>query len=139
VVEGVNASGILINRGEFTLILATLSLAAGLDSRLTPFAGLYVLIMAVLGPLFAANSERMGAVLVRGARRTVARERNPMLAEEIALVEAATSSRDSEADADTRAAIDRVIEQAMRQADPANRSQDGQDRPRGTKQNRTDD
>lgn len=120
-VEGVNATGILINRGEFTLILATLSLAAGLDSRLVPFAGLYVLIMAVLGPLFAANSERMGAVLVRGGKGGEARVRNPMLAEEIALVEAATSGQGSESDADTRAAIDRVIEQAMLQADPANR------------------
>lgn len=130
--EGINASGILINRGEFTLILATLSLAAGLDSRLTPFAGLYVLIMAVLGPLFAANSERIAALLVPGARRTVERPPNPMLAEEIALVEAATSGAGSDMDADTRAAIDRVVEQAMRQADPGARDERRDGRARTT-------
>ncbi|WP_308467565.1 cation:proton antiporter [Rathayibacter soli] len=119
--EGLNAAAILVNRGEFTLILATLSVSAGLDSRLTPFAGLYVLIMAVLGPLFAANSERMGAVLV-GRRRAKQggpprEKRNPMLDEEIALVEAATSGPSGAPDADTRQAIDRVVEQAMRQSD----------------------
>lgn len=58
--EGFNVSGMLQNRGEFALILATLAAAAGLDSRLTPFAGLYVLIMAIVGPVLAVNSERAG-------------------------------------------------------------------------------
>ena len=58
--EGFNVSGMLQNRGEFALILATLASAAGLDSRLTPFAGLYVLIMAIVGPVLAVNSERVG-------------------------------------------------------------------------------
>jgi CPA2 family monovalent cation:H+ antiporter-2 len=119
--EGVNAAAILVNRGEFTLILATLSVGAGLDSRLTPFAGLYVLIMAVLGPLFAANSERLGALLVRGKRVVVSASpsaRNPILDEEAALVDAATSGESGETDEDTRHAIDRVIEQAMLQTDP---------------------
>jgi monovalent cation:H+ antiporter-2, CPA2 family len=118
VAEGLNAAAILVNRGEFTLILATLSVAAGLDSRLTPFAGLYVLIMAVLGPLLAANSERLGAVLVRAKRGGRQRpDRNAMLDEEIALVEAATSGSDGASDVNTRQAIDRVVEQAMRQDD----------------------
>lgn len=136
--EGVNASAILVNRGEFTLILATLSVAAGLDSRLTPFAGLYVLIMAVLGPLFAANSERIGAVLRGGRIRRVASARNPMLDEEIALVEAATAGRDAESDPPTREAIERVIEQAMRQADPVNRPSTDE-RDRAATENRIDD
>ncbi|MCX7523274.1 cation:proton antiporter [Microbacterium sp. STN6] len=116
VVEGINAAGILVNRGEFTLILATLALAAGLDGRLTPFAGLYVLIMAVLGPLFAANSERIGGLLRRGAPAAPAKPRNPMLDEEIALVDAATAA--SSDGQQTRAAVDRVIEEAMRQSQP---------------------
>jgi CPA2 family monovalent cation:H+ antiporter-2 len=58
--EGFNVSGMLQNRGEFALILATLASAAHLDSRLTPFAGLYVLIMAIVGPVLAVNSERVG-------------------------------------------------------------------------------
>jgi CPA2 family monovalent cation:H+ antiporter-2 len=61
--EGFNVSAMLQNRGEFALILATLASAAGLDSRLTPFAGLYVLIMAIVGPVLAVNSERAGARL----------------------------------------------------------------------------
>ncbi|MBW4031267.1 MAG: cation:proton antiporter [Acidobacteria bacterium] len=69
--EGFNVSAMLQNRGEFALILATLAAGAGLDSRLTPFAGLYVLIMAIVGPVLAVNSERVGGWLFSGrlARR----------------------------------------------------------------------
>jgi CPA2 family monovalent cation:H+ antiporter-2 len=97
--EGINTAAIFVNRGEFTLILATLSVSAGLDPRLQPFAGLYVLTMAILGPLFTANSEKIGAALGRRSRsapptaRTV--ERDALRAEEIALVEAATSDQKS--------------------------------------------
>lgn len=55
--EGINTAFILQNRGEFALILATLASTAGLDDRIKPFAGLYVLVMSVLGPLLAAHSE----------------------------------------------------------------------------------
>lgn len=94
VVEGMNAAGILVNRGEFTLILATLSIGAGLDHRLQPFAGLYVLTMAILGPLFASRSERIGAALAGGRKknRRPPTPRDRMQAEEIALVEAATAN-----------------------------------------------
>ncbi|MEN0085897.1 MAG: cation:proton antiporter [Leifsonia sp.] len=120
---GINTTVILQNRGEFALILATLSLAAGLDERIQPFAGLYVLIMAVLGPILAANSERIGAMILRtGPKRRRERKkktRDPMLDEEIALVEAATADLDSDArregtSADeTRQAVDRIVERAM--------------------------
>jgi CPA2 family monovalent cation:H+ antiporter-2 len=90
---GINASAILHNRGEFALILATLSLGAGLDDRIQPFAGLYVLIMAVIGPLLAANSERIGGVLLRKRKKAgpAGRDRRatPRHSEEIALMEAA--------------------------------------------------
>jgi CPA2 family monovalent cation:H+ antiporter-2 len=92
--EGLNTAAIFVNRGEFTLILATLSVSAGLDPRLQPFAGLYVLTMAILGPLFTANSEKIGAALSRRSKAPHPPVRNPerdvMRAEEIALVEAAT-------------------------------------------------
>jgi CPA2 family monovalent cation:H+ antiporter-2 len=74
----------LHNRGEFTLILATLAAAAGLDPRLTPFAGLYVLTMAIIGPVLAVNSERLGALgpAARRARKVDAqRDREFELAE----------------------------------------------------------
>jgi CPA2 family monovalent cation:H+ antiporter-2 len=114
---GINAAAILMNRGEFTLILATLAIGAGLDERLEPFAGLYVLIMAVLGPLLSGNSERIGAAILRTKKRPRSQQRDPMLDEEIALVEAATAEPGSGSDAETKHAIDRVVEQSMQQPD----------------------
>lgn len=46
----------ILGRGEFSLILATLAVAAGLDDRIAPFVALYVLILAIVGPLMAAQS-----------------------------------------------------------------------------------
>lgn len=83
--QGLNVSTMLHNRGEFTLILATLAAGAGLDPRLTPFAGLYVLVMAIIGPVLAVNSERLGALgpAARRARRVDAdRDRDFALAEQ---------------------------------------------------------
>ncbi|KRC49303.1 potassium transporter [Leifsonia sp. Root227] len=126
---GINTTVILQNRGEFALILATLSLSAGLDERIQPFAGLYVLIMAVIGPILAANSEKIGAMILRTGKRQKKKratkpERDPMLDEEIALVEAATADLDPEARSDdTRQAIDRVVDQAMQQ-DSSDRKRD---------------
>jgi CPA2 family monovalent cation:H+ antiporter-2 len=65
---GLGIGLILQNRGEFALILATLATAAGLDPRLTPFAGLYVLIMSIVGPVLTVNSERITNLLFRGRR-----------------------------------------------------------------------
>jgi CPA2 family monovalent cation:H+ antiporter-2 len=82
--QGLNVSTMLHNRGEFTLILATLASAAGLDPRLTPFAGLYVFAMAIIGPVLAVNSERLGSLggSARRARRVdVERDREFELAE----------------------------------------------------------
>ncbi|NEN04433.1 cation:proton antiporter [Diaminobutyricibacter tongyongensis] len=97
---GINTTAILQNRGEFALILATLSLSAGLDPRIQPFAGLYVLIMAIIGPLLAANSEKIGAMILRTGRSRKRSKsiRDPMLDEEIALVEAATADLDTTGD-----------------------------------------
>ncbi|WP_104083726.1 cation:proton antiporter [Cryobacterium sp. Y11] len=102
--EALNTAAIFVNRGEFTLILATLSVSAGLDPRLQPFAGLYVLSMAILGPLFAANSEKIGAALRRRVPVSVSTRapRNSMRDEEIALVEAATAAQVADADEHTR-------------------------------------
>jgi CPA2 family monovalent cation:H+ antiporter-2 len=65
---GLGIGLILQNRGEFALILATLATAAGLDPRLTPFAGLYVLVMSIVGPVLTVNSERITNLLFRGRR-----------------------------------------------------------------------
>jgi CPA2 family monovalent cation:H+ antiporter-2 len=65
---GLGIGLILQNRGEFALILATLATGAGLDPRLTPFAGLYVLVMAIIGPVLTVNSERISGLFFRGRR-----------------------------------------------------------------------
>lgn len=53
--RGITAAFTLLGRGEFSLILATLAAASGLDTRLGPFVALYVLILALGGPLLAAR------------------------------------------------------------------------------------
>lgn len=56
----------VLGRGEFSLILATLAAAAGLDRRIGPFVALYVLALAILGPLFASRSGVLAAWLPAG-------------------------------------------------------------------------
>ncbi|WP_081652671.1 cation:proton antiporter [Nesterenkonia massiliensis] len=56
---GVEVGLMLVSRGEFALILATMAAAANLDPRLTPFAGLYVLVLAILGPILATYGPRL--------------------------------------------------------------------------------
>ncbi|WP_166354456.1 cation:proton antiporter [Phytoactinopolyspora limicola] len=53
----------ILGRGEFSLILATLALAAGLDPRIGPFVALYVLILAIVSPLLAAQSHYLARVM----------------------------------------------------------------------------
>jgi CPA2 family monovalent cation:H+ antiporter-2 len=45
----------VLARGEFSLILASLAAAAGLDPRITPFVGLYVFILAIASPVLASR------------------------------------------------------------------------------------
>jgi CPA2 family monovalent cation:H+ antiporter-2 len=119
---GLNTAVILVNRGEFVLILATLATTApggGLDARLTPFAGLYVLAMALLGPVLASNSERIGGLFRRGRRvvrrqpavdsereRTIALAEAAMAGEPLADEVAAGTIDGQAADAAERAAPD---------------------------------
>ena len=60
----------VLGRGEFSLILATLAAAAGLDDRIGPFVAGYVLVLALAGPLLASRSaviaRRIPARLVGG-------------------------------------------------------------------------
>ncbi|GAA2079070.1 cation:proton antiporter [Pseudolysinimonas kribbensis] len=117
--EGLNVSAMLQNRGEFALILATLAAGAGLDSRLTPFAGLYVLIMAIVGPILAVNSERIGGLFGRRRRRIVTSPNVDVEREaELALAEAAMSGDDLP-EAFEIAAGERPEEEAVVTADAA--------------------
>lgn len=47
----------IVSRGEFSIIMANLGKAGGLLAVLQPFAALYVLIMAILGPLLTKESK----------------------------------------------------------------------------------
>jgi len=144
---GINTTVILQNRGEFALILATLALAAGLDDRIVPFAGLYVLIMAIIGPILAVNSERIGSVILGTKRKRLkadaakrSEQQERMAAEAIALVAATgtgsgESSDENDDFTDARArdaalndafdaaddtddeSVDRLVQQAMEQSD----------------------
>ncbi|MBD8516355.1 cation:proton antiporter [Plantibacter sp. CFBP 8804] len=123
---GINAAVILQNRGEFALILATLSLSAGLNPLIQPFAGLYVLIMAVMGPIVAGRSEQIGAVILRPRRRKARRvEQVDTTAEEaIALVEGAGGDQETTSVDTDQAAIDRLVEQAMNDQEPPARKRE---------------
>ncbi len=59
----------VLGRGEFSLILATFAASAGLDPRIGPFVALYVLALAILGPLLASRSGLLAAWLPGGLFR----------------------------------------------------------------------
>ncbi|GIP36909.1 potassium transporter [Paenibacillus sp. J31TS4] len=64
-------------RGEFSIIVANLGIAAGLLPQLKPFSALYVLILAILGPLLAKESK----LIYRGLNRVFKWSRVPEKAE----------------------------------------------------------
>ena len=57
--EASNIGFTILGRGEFSLILAALAADAGLDARIGPFVALYVLILALVGPILAARSRSL--------------------------------------------------------------------------------
>jgi K+:H+ antiporter subunit KhtU len=63
--EAANAGLTLLGRGEFSLIIATLAAAAGLDARIGPFVALYVFVLAVASPLLASRSNELARFLPR--------------------------------------------------------------------------
>ena len=75
---GVTIGLTIVSRGEFSIIMANLAAAGGLMAKLQPFAALYVLLLAVLGPLLTKESERIGGLLVRERRRNGERREAPV-------------------------------------------------------------
>lgn len=55
----------IVSRGEFSIIMANLGKAGGLLTVLQPFAALYVLILAILGPLLTKESKLVYGLLNR--------------------------------------------------------------------------
>ncbi len=72
----------IVSRGEFSIIMANLAKSGGLLPVLQPFAALYVLILAVLGPLLTKESERIYELLSRAFKRTEEEEPEREVAEE---------------------------------------------------------
>jgi CPA2 family monovalent cation:H+ antiporter-2 len=72
-----NLGATMLARGEFSLILVSLGVGAGLDHRLSPMIALYVLVLAVLSPVMAAYSHLLVPVLPFAGRgdRAVSRDR----------------------------------------------------------------
>ncbi|MFF8093276.1 cation:proton antiporter [Streptomyces sp. NPDC016675] len=66
----------LVARGEFALILAAMAAGAGLDGRLAPFIAGYVLVLAVLGPVFAGRAHLLAGAL-RAAGRLLPGAKGP--------------------------------------------------------------
>jgi len=54
----------IVSRGEFSIVLANLAQSGGLLPILQPFAALYVLILAILGPLLTKESKRIHKLLI---------------------------------------------------------------------------
>jgi monovalent cation:H+ antiporter-2, CPA2 family len=59
----------LVARGEFSIVIAGLAVAAGREPALGPLATAYVLVLAVLGPVLTRASEPLRVGLTRWRRR----------------------------------------------------------------------
>jgi monovalent cation:H+ antiporter-2, CPA2 family len=73
--EAANIGLTVLTRGEFSLILGSLAVTAGLDSRIAPFVAGYVLVLAVIGPLAVIRSEW----LVAPRKRSGSSDRMPAM------------------------------------------------------------
>ncbi len=59
----------LVARGEFSIVIAGLGVAAGIEAELGPVAAAYVLLLAVTGPLVTRWSDHLAAALPGAPRR----------------------------------------------------------------------
>lgn len=69
-----NVGFTLVSRGEFSIIMANIGKAGGLMASIQSFAVLYVLILAVLGPILTKESPRIYAQYERIRKRMKRRE-----------------------------------------------------------------
>jgi CPA2 family monovalent cation:H+ antiporter-2 len=72
--SSLNVGMTVVSRGEFSIIMANVAKAGGLLPVLQPFAALYVLILAVLGPLLTKESDRLYWLLSKLGRREKVQE-----------------------------------------------------------------
>lgn len=60
------AGWVIVARGEFSIVIAGLAVAAGLEPKLGPLAATYVLLLAIVGPLATHLLHRAASGAVRG-------------------------------------------------------------------------
>ena len=75
--SSLNVGMTVVSRGEFSIIMANVAKSGGLLPVLQPFAALYVLILAVLGPLLTKESDRVYWLLSKLRRKREEREEEP--------------------------------------------------------------
>ena len=61
--QAANVGFTILGRGEFSLILASFAATADLDPRIGPFVALYVLILAIGGPVLTSRSQLLARLL----------------------------------------------------------------------------
>lgn len=54
------AGAALVARGEFSIVIAGLGVAAGVEAALGPLAAAYVIVLAITGPVLARFADRLG-------------------------------------------------------------------------------
>ncbi|MFN8185873.1 MAG: cation:proton antiporter [Gaiellales bacterium] len=59
----------LVARGEFSIVIAGLGVAAGVEGSLGPLAAAYVLMLAIAGPVLARYADHLEPLVSRGRRR----------------------------------------------------------------------
>ena len=67
------AGGALVARGEFSIVIAGLAVAAQIEPRLGALATAYVLLLVIIGPLTARYAEPVAERLIRRSARPAAR------------------------------------------------------------------
>ncbi|MEV5128400.1 cation:proton antiporter [Streptomyces decoyicus] len=113
----------LLARGEFALILAAMAAGAGLDERLSPFIAGYVLVLAVLGPVFAGRAQLLARALraaqtrLPGSRSRPGHVHHGVPDEERAGAGAGAAHRSTRPAADQPDRIRQTGEQAEQEAD----------------------
>lgn len=65
----IRAGTSLIARGEFSIVIAGLTLSAGVQPRLASLAAAYVIVLAIVGPIAARLSDPIGRSVARARRR----------------------------------------------------------------------
>ena len=61
------AGAVLVPRGEFSIVIATLAASAGVTGKLAPVAAAYVLLLGVVGPVLPRVLDVLGSRLGRRA------------------------------------------------------------------------